>query len=68
MITSQDVTSTLKLEAEWTNIEDNKALGNSKAFNAIFNGVDIIMFIAKDAREIFKTTHEGTSKVRLSRL
>ena len=51
------------------------ALGNSKALNALFNGVDKNIFrlintctVAKDAWEILKTTHEGTSKVKMSRL
>lgn len=38
-ITPQDGTSTLNPEADWINAEDDEALGNSKALNAIFNGV-----------------------------
>lgn len=41
---SQDGTSSLKPEVEWTNAKDNVALENSKALNAIFNGVDNNMF------------------------
>ncbi|WJX88834.1 hypothetical protein P8452_70878 [Trifolium repens] len=55
--------------------EDTLALGNNKALNALFNRVDNNMFrlikqctVAKDAWEILKTTHEGTSKVKSSRL
>ena len=44
MITSKDDTTTIKLEVDWTDVEDDEALGNSKAFNAIFNGVDKNMF------------------------
>jgi hypothetical protein len=44
MITSQDGTSSLKPEAEWTNAEDNDVHVNSKALNVIFNGVDKNMF------------------------
>ena len=51
------------------------ALGNSKALNALFNGVDKNIFrlintctVAKDAWEILRITHEGTSKVKMSRL
>jgi hypothetical protein len=51
------------------------AIGNNKALNAIFNGGDRNTFklikpclSAKDAWEILKTTHEGTSKIKMSRL
>jgi len=37
-------TTVLKLEEEWTAAEDELALGNSKALNALFNGVDKNMF------------------------
>ncbi|GAU40405.1 hypothetical protein TSUD_136520 [Trifolium subterraneum] len=68
-------TDALKPEEEWTAAEDSLALGNSKALNALFNGVDKNMFrlikkceVAKDAWEILKTTQEGTAKVKISRL
>ncbi|KAK2403194.1 gag-protease polyprotein [Trifolium repens] len=68
-------TEELKPEEDWTPTEDTLALGNNKALNALFNGVDKNMFrlikqctVAKDAWEILKTTHEGTSKVKSSRL
>jgi hypothetical protein len=68
-------TEELKLEEDWTPAEDTLALGNNKALNALFIGVDKNMFrlikqctVAKDAWEILKTTHEGTSKVKSSRL
>ena len=64
-----------KKEEDWTKEEDEEALSNSKALNAIFNGVDKNMFrlintctVAKDAWDILKTAHEGTSRVRMSRL
>jgi beta-galactosidase/beta-glucuronidase len=51
------------------------ALGNSKALNDLFNGVDKNMFrlikqciVAKDAWEILKTAHEGTTKVKNAKL
>jgi hypothetical protein len=54
---------------EWTAAEDEPALGNSKALNALFNGVDKNIFrlikqctVAKDAWEILKTSREGTIK------
>src|ERR1044072_5306048 len=58
--------SIFKDEADWTAEEDAEALANSKALNAIFNGVDKNMFrlmntctIAKEAWEILRTDHEG---------
>ena len=68
-------TDELKPEENWTREEDELALGNSKALNALFNGVNKNIFklintctVAKEAWEILKTTHEGTSKVKMSRL
>jgi hypothetical protein len=68
-------TAVLKLEEDWSTAEDELALGNSKALNALFNGVDKNMFrlikkctVAKDACEILKTAHEGTFNVKSSRL
>ncbi|GAU37844.1 hypothetical protein TSUD_57040 [Trifolium subterraneum] len=68
-------TDELKPEEDWTAAEDSLALGNSKALNALFNGVDKNMFrlikrctVAKDAWEILKTTQEGIAKVKISRL
>ena len=64
-----------KAEEQWTKEEDDLALGNSKALSAIFNGVDKYIFrlvnnceVDKDAWDILKTTHEGTSRVKMSRL
>jgi len=37
-------TTILKLEEQWTTAEYELALGNSKALNALFNGVDKNMF------------------------
>jgi len=68
-------TEVLKLEEEWSATKDEHALANSKALNALFNGVDKNMFrlikkcnVAKDAWEILRTAHEGTSKVKSSRI
>jgi hypothetical protein len=68
-------TTVLKPEDDWTLPEDELALANSKALNALFNGVDKNMFrlikkcdVAKDAWDILKTAHEGTSKVKSSRI
>jgi len=68
-------TTTLKAKDEWSKDEDGLALGNSRALNTLFNSVDKNMFrlvntctMAKDAWEILRKTHEGTSKVRMSKL
>ena len=68
-------TTVLKSEEEWTVDEDESSLANSRALNAIFNGVDKNMFrmikqcsVAKEAWETLKIAHEGTSKVKRSRL
>ncbi|GAU37544.1 hypothetical protein TSUD_369920 [Trifolium subterraneum] len=68
-------TDELKPEDDWTTAEDTLAVGNSKALNALFNGVDKNMFrlikrckIAKEAWDILKITQEGTAKVKISRL
>ncbi|MCI41842.1 gag-protease polyprotein, partial [Trifolium medium] len=67
VITDKDGNKTreLKSEEDWSKEEDELALENSKALNALFNGVDKNMFrlikqctIAKEAWEILKTTHE----------
>ena len=70
-----EATTEKKPEEQWSKEEDDLALGNSKALNAIFNGVDKNIFrlvnnceVAKDAWDILKTTHEGTSRVKMSRL
>ena len=55
--------------------EDEQALANSRALNVIFNGVDKNMFrmvkqcnVAKDAWEILKISHEGTIKIKSSKI
>ncbi|PNY15186.1 gag-protease polyprotein [Trifolium pratense] len=68
-------TTEIKAIKDSSKDEDDLALGNSKALNAIFNGVDINMFrlvkrctIAKNAWEILRKAREETSKVKLSKL
>lgn len=68
-------TTKLKPEEDLFKEKDDLALENSKALNVIFNGIDRNIFrlvnnceVAKDAWEILKTAHEGTSKVNMSRL
>src|SRR4030066_2260851 len=68
-------TTDLKPEEDWSKEDDQLALGNFRTLNALFNGVDKNIFrlikqctVAKDAWEILKTAHEGSSKVKMSRL
>ncbi|KAK2436489.1 hypothetical protein QL285_021481 [Trifolium repens] len=75
MVTAEDDSTSLKGVADWSAEEETIASANSKALNAIFNGVDQNMFksinictVAKQAWEILQTAHEGTSKVRMSKL
>jgi len=74
-LTKMHKTTGLKPKEEWTVPEDELALANSKALNALFNGVYKNMLrlikkcdVAKDAWDILRTTHEGTSKVKSSRI
>src|SRR4051812_3027134 len=46
--TDKDGKSSLKPEEEWSKDEEELALGNSKALNALFNGID---------RNIFRLVH-----------
>ena len=62
-------------EEEWDKEQEALALGNSKALNALFNGINKNIFrlvhhceLAKEVWDSLKTTHEGTSKVRMSKL
>src|ERR1044072_4445474 len=76
--TTEEGTSTTisyKKEEDWAKEEYEEALANSKALNPIFNGVEKKIFrlintciVAKEAWEIVRTAHEGTSRVRMSRL
>ncbi|CAM8923678.1 unnamed protein product [Rhodiola kirilowii] len=60
---------------KWTEIQKNTEAANSKAMNAIFSGVDGKNFkmistceVAKKAWDILQTAHEGTTKVKISRM
>ena len=64
-----------KPEEAWTDAEEQESLRNSRALNAIHNGVDLNMFklinsrvTAKDAWKSLEVAFEGTSKVKTSRL
>ncbi|KAK2415413.1 gag-protease polyprotein [Trifolium repens] len=75
IVSAEDGSSILKGEGDWTSEEETEANSNSKALNVIFNGVDENIFKlintcteAKQAWEILQTAHEGTSKVKMSKL
>ncbi|CAM8908697.1 unnamed protein product [Rhodiola kirilowii] len=60
---------------KWNEVEQNAATGNSKAMNAIFSAVDgknfkmiSICKIIKTVWDILQTAHEGTTKVKISRM
>ncbi|CAM8905362.1 unnamed protein product [Rhodiola kirilowii] len=60
---------------KWTEVQKKAEAANSKAMNAIFSGVDGKNFkmistceIAKTAWDILRTAHEGTTKVKISRM
>ncbi|CAM8949990.1 unnamed protein product [Rhodiola kirilowii] len=60
---------------EWTEVQKKAEAANSKAMNAIFSGIDGKNFkmistceTAKTAWDILRTAHEGTTKVKISRM
>ncbi|CAM8920486.1 unnamed protein product [Rhodiola kirilowii] len=62
-------------EIGWTEGQKNADVANSKPMNVIFSGVDGRKFkmlstceIAKTDWDILQTTHEGTKKVKISRI
>ena len=64
---------TLKSEITQSKEEDEACLGNSRALNEIFNGIDHNVFklintssSAKEAWKILEIAYKGTSKVKLS--
>ena len=64
-----------KSKVEWTNEADTLATKNSRALNAIFNGVDPAQFkmisiveVAKQAWDILRVSFEGMGTVCESRL
>ncbi|CAM8878229.1 unnamed protein product [Rhodiola kirilowii] len=73
-ITEADKVSLLTKD-KWTEAHKSAEAANSKAMNAIFSGVDGKNFkmiytceIAKKAWDILQTAHEGTTKVKISRM
>jgi len=74
MITVDSV-SVPKSEVDWTDAEEQASIGNGRAINAIFNGMDLNVFklinscsTAKEVRRILEVAYEGTFKVKISRL
>ncbi|KAA0055019.1 gag-pol polyprotein [Cucumis melo var. makuwa] len=66
---------TMGTGSHWTSEEDDAAVGNSRALNALFNVVDPNIFklintckSAKVAWDTLEVAFEGTSKVKISRL
>lgn len=60
-----NVVDTLKAEAEWTDTEDKASVGNSRALNDVFNGLDRNVFhlintrvSTKGAWDILVVPHE----------
>src|SRR3954467_2647292 len=65
----------MKPEEDLDDVDKKHVVRNSKALNALFNGVDENVFrlintciVAKDAWEILRTTYEGTSMVKMFRV
>ena len=70
-----DSRSIPKSEVDWTDAEEQAFVGNSRAINAIFNGVNLNVFklinscsSAKEAWKILEVAYKGTTKVKISRL
>ncbi|CAM8947808.1 unnamed protein product [Rhodiola kirilowii] len=74
VVTKDNIVSLLTKD-KWTEAQKNAEAANSKVMNAIFSGVDGKNFkmistceIAKKAWDILQTAHEGTTKVKISRM
>ncbi|CAM8929385.1 unnamed protein product [Rhodiola kirilowii] len=73
--TNEEGKLSLLAKDKWIEVQKKAEAANSKAMNAIFSGVDGKNFkmistceIAKKAWDILQTAHEGTSKVKISRM
>ncbi|CAM8982353.1 unnamed protein product [Rhodiola kirilowii] len=73
--TDEEGKVSLLAKDKWTEVQKKAEAANSKAMNAIFSGVDGKNFkmistceIAKTAWDILQTAHEGTTKVKISRM
>ncbi|KAA0046817.1 gag-pol polyprotein [Cucumis melo var. makuwa] len=65
----------LKPKVDWADVEEQASVGNARAPNPIFNGVDLNLFkpihscsTTKETWSILEGSCEGTSKVKISRL
>ncbi|CAM8978507.1 unnamed protein product [Rhodiola kirilowii] len=74
-VVTKDDTVSLLTKDKWTKAQKNAEAANSKAMNAIFSRVDGKNFkmistceIAKKAWDILQTTHEGTTKIKISKM
>ncbi|CAM8913796.1 unnamed protein product [Rhodiola kirilowii] len=74
-VTTEAGKVSLLAKDKWIEIRKNAEAANSKAMNAIFSGVNGKNFkmisigeIAKKAWDILQTAHEGTTKVKISRM
>ncbi|GAA0169523.1 hypothetical protein LIER_23988 [Lithospermum erythrorhizon] len=68
---TNDNLTTVKPEDDWTGEQQELALRNDKALNAIFNVVDLNLFklintctVAKVAWDSLQTAYEGTVKIK----
>ncbi|CAM8971606.1 unnamed protein product [Rhodiola kirilowii] len=75
MVTDKEGNVTLLPKDKWTDAYKNAEAANSKALNVIFSRVNRKNFkmistceIAKKAWNILQTAHEGTTKVKISRM
>ncbi|CAM8910535.1 unnamed protein product [Rhodiola kirilowii] len=73
--TNEEGKVSLLAKDKWTEVQKKAEAANSKVMNAIFSGVDGKNFkmistceIAKTAWDILRTAHEGTTKVKISRM
>ncbi|CAM8956524.1 unnamed protein product [Rhodiola kirilowii] len=73
--TDEEGKVSLLAKDKWTEVQKKAEAANSKAMNAMFSGVDGKNFkmistceIAKTAWDILRTAHEGTTKVKISRM
>ncbi|KAI5396768.1 hypothetical protein KIW84_062845 [Lathyrus oleraceus] len=67
MITSKDGTTNIKLEVDWTDVEEDEALENSKTLNTIFNAIDVqkktIGPSQKELKELASTISSGEKEI-----
>ncbi|TYK08776.1 gag-pol polyprotein [Cucumis melo var. makuwa] len=57
-----DVVSVPKPEVDWTDAEEQASMGNAKALNVIFNGVDLNVFKLKNSDTLKMSEDESMSE------